>query len=232
MNKILLLSALTVATFGVLFAVNASTTRADSDNLKVTICHWDSGQGGKYTKNDININSVSKCTNADGHDAHSNDIIPGYTYQTCTYGGKNTSMTSWIANDCKAPVTPTSAPTATPTQTQHPTATPTVAAPTATPTQVVCNEDHKCVTPTSAPTATPTPVTGGGQGTEPNNPSDGKSDGRSSCPQCTQAQQGVLGASTMAETGTFADTTMNFALLGGILSLALGGAAYAKEKKA
>ncbi|HEX8931903.1 MAG TPA: hypothetical protein VF810_01985 [Patescibacteria group bacterium] len=111
--------------------------------------------------------------------------------------------------------------TPTPTSTVSPTATIT---PTATP------------TPTVAPTSTPN--TGGpGDGR-----SDGRSDGLSSCPSCTQAPQGqvlgastsnqaVLGASTMAGTGTFAQNLMNLYAIFGMLLIAAGTFSYAKDKK-
>lgn len=98
------------------------------------------------------------------------------------------------------------------------------------------NGDDKCVTPTATPTATPTqtPSNGGGSTGGPA-AGDGLSDGRSSCPECTQAPkanvQAVLGASTMAGTGTFENTVMDFMLAAGMIVLSLGGLSYAKEKK-
>lgn len=105
------------------------------------------------------------------------------------------------------------------------------------------NGDDACANPTATPTATPTAAptptatpnnnnnggTGGG---------DGRSDGLSSCPSCTQAPQGqvlgastqaVLGASTMASTGTFEETLVNDIAGMGILMMA---AAYIYAKKA
>lgn len=148
-----------------------------------------------------------------------------------------------------------SAPTATPTPTMQPTATPTnTPSCTPTPTPVVdCDGDgdyddldeaRECVpadptatptpttAPTSAPTATPTP--GSTSSNSSDNHGDGLSDGLSSCPSCTQAphstQQAVLGASTMASTGTFEETTMNVFASMGILLMTLS-AVYAKASK-
>ncbi len=69
---------------------------------------------------------------------------------------------------------------------------PTPQEPTVTP---ICGEwEEDCITPTqevtpsATPEATTTPEVTGGQGVVPDNPqSDGKSDGRSSCPSCTAA---------------------------------------------
>ena len=90
------------------------------------------------------------------------------------------------------------------------------------------------VTPSVTPTPTNTPSNGGGSAAGDGR-SDGRSDGLSSCPSCTQAPQGnvqaVLGASTMAGTGTFENTVMNLMLVAGMIVLSLGGLSYAKEKK-
>lgn len=139
---------------------------------------------------------------------------------------------------CGITPTPTTNPTATPTQgitttpTQTPTNTPTQS-PTVTPTTDPC-ANNACVTttptvtdtptPTSAPTdtpvpgptATPTPCTSncGGSNNTPSNPT-----------------QAVLGASTMAETGTFTDNMMNILMTLGMISLVAGATKYAKAKK-
>jgi len=128
-----------------------------------------------------------------------------------------------VENSCSQNVTPTPTPT-----TVQSTATPT-------PTNVPCGQDCIDVTPTPTPTveqptATPTntPSNPGGPG---DGKSDGRSDGRSSCPECTQAPQGqVLGASTMAGTGTFEQNLMNSFAIFGMLLLTAGYKSYAKEK--
>jgi hypothetical protein len=167
--------------------------------------------------------SASACVQANGEcDINSNDKV-------CC--GGLTCVLNNIHSDngkCQPATSPTPTQGVTPTPTQGVTPTPTSGV-TPTPT-VICNADHDCV-----PTATPTP-TSGVTSTPPPAPngdgkSDGRSDGGSSCPQCTQAPiQAVLGASTMADTGAFDTNVMNFVLLGGMLSM--GAAAYAKAKKA
>lgn len=119
-----------------------------------------------------------------------------------------------VSPTCTPTLTPTPTPTPTPTCTPTPTpSTSPTPTPTQTPTHYACNSDHICeitegpgqdscnpenegsdciVTPT--PTVTPEPTT------PPAGHGDGLSDGRSSCPSCTQAPssgtQAVLGAST------------------------------------
>lgn len=122
-------------------------------------------------------------------------------------------------------VTPTATPSATPavtvtpTVTTTPTVTPTVTV-TPTPTTDPC-ANNACVTPT--PTATPTP-------TSTNSGNGGSSSGGSSS-SSTTTTQAVLGASTMAETGTFTENLMNILLIAGIISLAAGSLSYAKENR-
>lgn len=144
---------LVTAILGFLFLVWVNPTGATVSyvhNGKITLCHYDNGQGGKYTPNDVSINS----TNAQGHDNHNSDIIPPYHYDYFTgqnhhvgdYPGKNFSGQNfilWNNGTCVPPVTPTPSPTVTPTVT-----------PTPTPHDCDWKEDD-CVTPT--PTATPTP---------------------------------------------------------------------------
>ena len=158
----------------------------------------------------------------------------GGPYDTYTYNGDlvgvnppgNEDIEFTKAKVKKICVTPT--PTTTVNPTAAPTATPTVVQPTITPT----------ATPTAIPTPTNTPNSGGGPG---DGRSDGRSDGLSSCPSCTQApqtqvlgastsNQAVLGASTMAGTGTFEQNLMNVYAIFGMLLLAAGYKSYAKEK--
>jgi hypothetical protein len=133
------------------FAVSAhhdDPTPTPKPTLKITLCHWDNGQGGKWTSNDVNINSVSDCQDANGHGYHFNDIIPAFTYQTCTYSGKNLSANfsgvtgqAILDNGCNIPTT-TPTPTPRPSVTPNPTPTCT---PTPQPYHFACNEDRQCV---------------------------------------------------------------------------------------
>ncbi len=240
---------------------SASANYSTPTPFNITLCHFNNGKGGTYTIETIDVNSVNDCTGADGHDTHSQDIIPSYTYGSCTYGGKNLSGQGQaiLNNGCVVPtVTPTpvldcdgDTDGSNPNGDDHCILTPT-------PTPVLdCDgdtdgsnpngDDASCITPTATPSATPTltpspaltvtptltqvPTNGGG-------PGDGLSDGRSSCPQCTQApsqqsegtEQAVLGASTFAGTGTFENTVMDIMLVVGMIVVSLGGLSYAKEK--
>lgn len=110
------------------------------------------------------------------------------------------------------------------------------------------NDDDGClVTPTATPTATITPTvtvtdtptptstqsTTNGGSTGGDGLSDGRSDGGSSCPECTAAPQtqAVLGASTMAGTGTFENTVMMLSLICGLVLLSFSGRSILKEIK-
>lgn len=81
----------------------------------------------------------------------------------------------------------------------------------------------KIPTPTLTPTPTQTSSNGGGQ-TGGTNVGDGKSDGRSSCPECTAPPTGqVLGAATSyAATGDMTNSIMNITGLMGAVSFFFG----------
>lgn len=87
--------------------------------------------------------------------------------------------------------------------------------------------------PTAAPTPTPTPGSGGctsncGGGNSGGGSSSNSGSGSSSSSAPSQA---VLGASTLASTGTFEQNLMNSLFILGMIVLSLGGLSYAKEKK-
>lgn len=79
----------------------------EPETVKVTLCHWDNGHGGEYQSKNVDINSVAKCEGADGHAGiqhqDGKDIIPSFTFGTCTFNGQNLDKQSWIANGCKEP---------------------------------------------------------------------------------------------------------------------------------
>lgn len=154
---------------------------------------------------------------------------------TGTLGAGNSNLV--ISDFCPGTVTPTATPTptgeptATPTPTGEPTATPTQS-PTATPIPG-CEEDceptatptpEATATPTQGPIATATP-TGGPCRSDCGTPNNNGGSSSSSTP--TQA---VLGASTMAATGTFTENLMNIFMTLGMISLVAGAAKYAKTK--
>jgi len=138
--------------------------------------------------------------------------------------------------------TPTNTPTPTKTSTPTPTDTPTV---TSTPTPTGFNTNTGCVsncttptpTPTIGVTETPTPTTTQGVSatatpTPTSSNNTGAVLGASSTTPQVQAATAVLGASTMASTGTFTTSLMNSLLSLGMVSLSIGSLLYAKTKKA
>src|SRR3989344_277564 len=84
--RIILSSSLAVAVFVLLWLISSPVFAAV---LKVDICHATGSVANPYTQLQISINSAADCTSASGHDSHTNDIIPIFTYETCTYPGKN-----------------------------------------------------------------------------------------------------------------------------------------------
>jgi hypothetical protein len=162
----------------------------------------------------VNNNPITVCTDNQGLiNGHQNHVDSGMdTLGRCV-------------------VTPTTTPTPIPTVTVTPT-----------PEECHGNGEKACPTPTptTEPTVTPEPTQAPGN---PGNPgggggpgdglSDGRSDGLSSCPDCTKAPSGgqVLGASTdFAGTGVASDMIANaVGVLGGI-STAAGLALSAKKK--
>ncbi|MDE2026007.1 MAG: hypothetical protein KGJ07_05920 [Patescibacteria group bacterium] len=204
---------------------------------KLTICHATSSTTNPYVSETIDKSSLGDGSGHGSSGINTGDIIPPMAGTNYPNGQNwNTTGKAIWNNGCGTVfptpthgVTPTPTYGVIPTPTQGVTLTPTQGV-TPTPTSAVTLAPTVIIptaTPTTVITPTLTPSGNGGQGQQPNNPSDG----RSSCPQCTQAPvQEVLGVSTMADTGTFDTTVMNFVLLGGMLSM--GAAAYAKAKKA
>ena len=80
--------------------VNPSEPGSDH---KINICHWDNGQGGKWTINNVDDSAV---LGSSGHDAHSNDIIPKFDYQLWEKTGSHLvcpNNYTLIGNMCKRP---------------------------------------------------------------------------------------------------------------------------------
>ncbi|NTW45476.1 MAG: hypothetical protein HGB18_00280 [Candidatus Moranbacteria bacterium] len=80
--------------------------RHDPDPVKVNICHATGSETNPFTKNEVSINSVSKCRDAAGHDDHGGDIIPPYSYGSCSFRGQNwdTDGRAIWNNGCKRPL--------------------------------------------------------------------------------------------------------------------------------
>jgi hypothetical protein len=58
--------------------LNACLVDDDKETKKQVICHWQPAQGGKYTRNDVSLNSI--INNPNGHFYDPNDIIPPFDY--------------------------------------------------------------------------------------------------------------------------------------------------------
>ena len=224
----------------------------------ITICHATSSNSNPYDTQSPNIQNDGSL--AGGHLNHTGplypsanwgDIIPPYNSGSFHYAGMNwTSAGQAIyGNDCNVVTptpTPTHSPTATPTPTKTPSATPTpTSAPTATPTPTTV-QPTVTPTPTSAQvTATPTP-TGTVSVTDTPTPTptttttssggdngDGLGCANHDCnthPSQVAGTQAVLGASTMASTGTFEENAMNLAALLGV-TLMSASVLYRKMQK-
>jgi hypothetical protein len=81
----------------------------DDTSKKVDVCHYDNGQGGKYTLNDVSVSAVLEGT---GHGGHPSDIIPPFSYVkqgvNGSHPGQNwTTYGQWVYNNgCSDEVTP------------------------------------------------------------------------------------------------------------------------------
>jgi hypothetical protein len=97
-------------------SLTAAPAAQASETKQIAICHFDNGQGGKYTQNTIDKNAVTKT----GHGSHDRDIIPPFTWNNGgndhgSYPGLNwtpENQTLWAAgcnpaNIPLAPVLPT-----------------------------------------------------------------------------------------------------------------------------
>jgi hypothetical protein len=101
----------TVSTNSKTFTINACPAETP-DTRKVTICHWDNGQGGKWTSNDVSINSIaSKGDWLNGHGGHPNDIWPAFNAKNgdpiAAYGDQTILANGCVVPPTETPVTPT-----------------------------------------------------------------------------------------------------------------------------
>jgi hypothetical protein len=87
---------------------NLDGTCGDNTDTKVNLCHHDNGNGGPdhngYNLQNVSIESVIK---TNGHDSHSDDVIPSFTYTKNgvqhTYPGKNLTGggSAFLTNLCR-----------------------------------------------------------------------------------------------------------------------------------
>lgn len=149
-----------------------------------------------------------------------NTLSASVTY-TGNLGNGNANLT--ISHGCPGSTTPTPTPTTDPCA-NNACVTPTVTVtPTATPS----------ATPTDTPTPTPTPGNSGctsNCGSSDNNNNNNSNNNSSN--NSSQPTQAVLGASTMASTGTFDTTLMNLMFGSGLMTFGAGLLSLKKNKKA
>lgn len=132
---------------------------------KVVVCHYDHGQGGKYTYNDVSVHSVNDANGLNGHGHHDNDAWKSFTFDGTTYPGQNEGVFGTVIDDNCNPVTPpTQPPTQEPTEepTQPATATveptePATEVPTEQPTQPATQQPTQPATQVVKATATAIP---------------------------------------------------------------------------
>lgn len=203
--------------------ITNTVTESTCGPSQVTICHATNSNTHPYTYETPNIQNDGSLDG--GHLNHTGpvyptanwgDIIPPYNHGNFHYAGLNWTTQGQAIWDDDCEVSPTVTPV-TPTPSVDPCA------------------NNGCVTPT------PTTTSGGGS-TGGDGLSDGLGCGSHDCSQhqssggsvlgaSTGPEQAVLGASTMAGTGTFAENLMNIMFVAGTIILGAGIKSYAKEKK-
>ena len=245
-TKFISLSFLITLFFGLLTSVailpsNTNKALASNNHIPVTICHATGSTKNPFIQETVDDDAVDG--NGNEHSDHNmpghqngEDIIPPGVWDTNGRNWNALGIAIW-SNSCND-VTPTNTPTPTITHTPTPnvttntgcvincdTPTPTL---TTTPTPTATDDVTPTPTPTTTQetsTATPTPTP-----TTTNN--SGSVLGASGTAPQVQTTAAVLGASSMASTGTFMTNLMNSFLSLGMLSLTLGSLLYAKTKKA
>jgi hypothetical protein len=245
-----------------LFPSNANRALAKDNHIPVTICHATASNTNPFVQETVDDDAVDgngnehSDHNMPGHQ-NGEDIIPPGPWDADGRNWNAQGIAIWN-NDCNVvtptatptptkTVTPTATITPTPTYTQTVTNTPTptyIQTATITPTPTINTNTacvSNCTTPTPTPTVgvtdspTPTPTTPQGTSATPTptqSNNTGAVLGASSTKPQVQAASAVLGASTMASTGTFVTDIMNSLLSLGMVSLSIGSLLYAKTKKA
>jgi hypothetical protein len=129
------------------------TKVALGENCKELVCHWDHGQGGKYTENWVSVHSVTDAQDLNGHGQHAKDIW-NFWYLGTHYAQGD--MSKFVDGTCD--LKQTQPPVTEPPVTEPPTAPPTEEpTPVVTPTPPV-TEPPATEPPTAPPTEEPTPV--------------------------------------------------------------------------
>jgi hypothetical protein len=190
---------------------NNNSGNSNNNGNKITICHATSSSSNSYNRIVVSANATN------GHFDNNGTPLSGHEDDLFFQGEV----------DCpSASATPTEAATPTPSGTSTPTSTPS-SSPTATPCIVdgLCGQGGSSPTPTAtaSATASATPASSSSSSASSNN-----SDSSSNSP--SQGSTGdVLGATTLAKTGTTEDLmTLMFCL--GIVFIATSAIKYAQNK--
>ncbi len=156
----------------------------------------------------VQINSTTQCNTGNNTIAGQNSGVVINSQATTGNANCGTTVQTTVNTNTVIVGNPTSTPT--------PSVDPCIANP------------ASCITPTP----TQTPSNGGGSGGGSGSGSSGSSNGSGTSASSGSSApiQAVLGASTMAATGTFETNLMNVMLLVGILFFGAGIKSYAKEK--
>jgi len=179
-----------------------ATATASPTTVKVDVCHQD-GQSGNYSHINVSVSSVNDATGLNGHGDHEGDVWAPFIFNDVSYPGQG-DYQNFDFEDCDHEGgQPTSTPTGTPSPTIDP-----------------CIE-RQCPTPTPDPD-----VCANIEGVQLNVPGDLHLD--ASGKNCVAYEFGgpqpggngqVLGASTMAETGGFAENLyLAIMTLGGLFT--------------
>ncbi|OGE45317.1 hypothetical protein A3B39_04515 [Candidatus Daviesbacteria bacterium RIFCSPLOWO2_01_FULL_37_10] len=227
----LLIFLLTMFTFGL---TKTQTIVLAVGPNKVTICHATESLTNPYERIVVDEHAIS------GHFENNGTPIFGHEDDLLFQGEVDCPSPSSSPSPTPSP-TPTSIllPTPTPTETPTPTATPTPTpsnnqggeTPSPTPTTVQSEPTPtqsvtSTPTPTATTSATPTPSNSNPQGSS--NPTNSTSSDLSASNSSSQGE--VLGATSLAPTGTFEEDFMNAVLFSGILLLVLSKVRFAHEK--
>ncbi len=180
------------------YATPAASSTPSPGAFKVIVCHQD-GRSGNYSRVEVSISSVDDANGLNGHGDHEGDVWSPYIYNDVNYPGQG-AYSTFNFDTCEIGGTPTPTPVDTST-------------PTPTPTEQPCDGDCE-PTPTPTPTPTVNPdVCANMDGIQSEVPQGMHLDptgkdclnwSESGAPESPSVSQGqVLGASTMAGTGSF-----------------------------
>ncbi|HYK08618.1 MAG TPA: hypothetical protein VEW42_03935 [Candidatus Eisenbacteria bacterium] len=177
-----------------------------ANNDKVNVCHLTGSQTNPFVAQSINANELQSHLD-------NGDFLYNGPLHNALPDNKGGVADDWCNNNIPSAVTPSPSPVIDP-----------------------C-ANNACGAPIATPTAMPTNAPSNNGGSTSNDSGDGLGCATHDCSGnqagATSAGpiQAVLGASTMAGTGTFENSVMTLMLVAGLIVLSLGGISFAKENK-